>query len=133
VNSQEVEVMVLELDKEKRRVSLGLKPIQGNPWLNFAETNSVGSVLEVEIKNITEFGLFVGLGNDIDGINNIISDNFNGFLINCEQGDLKKIFDNFKLQKNNLVDVKLNAIGFIEQNHSLENLANLELADYTKL
>ena len=66
--SQEVEVMVLELDKEKRRVSLGLKQIQGNPWLNFAETNSVGSVLEVEIKNITEFGLFVGLGNDIDGM-----------------------------------------------------------------
>ena len=66
--SQEVEVMVLELDKEKRRVSLGLKQIQGNPWQNFAETNSVGSVLEVEIKNITEFGLFVGLGNDIDGM-----------------------------------------------------------------
>ena len=66
--SQEVEVMVLELDKEKRRVSLGLKQIQGNPWLHFAETNSVGSVLEVEIKNITEFGLFVGLGNDIDGM-----------------------------------------------------------------
>ena len=66
--SQEVEVMVLELDKEKRRVSLGLKQIQGNPWLNFAENNSVGSVLEVEIKNITEFGLFVGLGNDIDGM-----------------------------------------------------------------
>ena len=66
--SQEVEVMVLELDKEKRRVSLGLKQIQGNPWLSFAETNSVGSILEVEIKNITEFGLFVGLGNDIDGM-----------------------------------------------------------------
>ena len=66
--SQEVEVMVLELDKEKRRVSLGLKQIQGNPWQNFAQSNTVGSVLEVEIKNITEFGLFVGLGNDIDGM-----------------------------------------------------------------
>ena len=66
--SQEVEVMVLELDKEKRRVSLGLKQIQGNPWENFAQANTVGSVLEVEIKNITEFGLFVGLGNDIDGM-----------------------------------------------------------------
>ena len=66
--SQEVEVMVLELDKEKRRVSLGLKQIQGNPWQNFAQTNEVGSVLDVEIKNITEFGLFVGLGNDIDGM-----------------------------------------------------------------
>mgnify|MGYP001339585219 CR=1 FL=1 len=66
--SQEVEVMVLELDKEKRRVSLGLKQIQGNPWQNFADANSVGSILDVEIKNITEFGLFVGLGNDIDGM-----------------------------------------------------------------
>jgi small subunit ribosomal protein S1 len=66
--SQEVEVMVLELDKEKRRVSLGLKQIQGNPWQNFADTNEVGTVLEVEIKNITEFGLFVGLSNDIDGM-----------------------------------------------------------------
>ena len=66
--SQEVEVMVLELDKEKRRVSLGLKQIQGNPWQNFAQDNTVGAILEVEIKNITEFGLFVGLGNDIDGM-----------------------------------------------------------------
>jgi small subunit ribosomal protein S1 len=66
--SQEVEVMVLELDKEKRRVSLGLKQIQGNPWQNFADTNEVGTVLEVEIKNITEFGLFVGLSDDIDGM-----------------------------------------------------------------
>ena len=66
--SQEVEVMVLELDKEKRRVSLGLKQIQGNPWQNFAQSNTIGSILEVEIKNITEFGLFVGLGNDIDGM-----------------------------------------------------------------
>ena len=66
--SQEVEVMVLELDKEKRRVSLGLKQIEGNPWQNFAQSNTVGAVLEVEIKNITEFGLFVGLGNDIDGM-----------------------------------------------------------------
>ncbi len=66
--SQEVEVMVLELDKEKRRVSLGLKQIQGNPWQNFAQANTVGAILEVEIKNLTEFGLFVGLGNDIDGM-----------------------------------------------------------------
>ena len=66
--SQEVEVMVLELDKEKRRVSLGLKQIQGNPWQNFAQANTTGAVLEVEIKNITEFGLFVGLGDDIDGM-----------------------------------------------------------------
>ena len=66
--SQEVEVKVLELDKEKRRVSLGLKQIQGNPWENFLSGNPAGSIIEAEIKNITEFGLFVGLGNDIDGM-----------------------------------------------------------------
>ncbi|OUX45117.1 30S ribosomal protein S1 [bacterium TMED277] len=66
--SQEVEVKVLELDKEKRRVSLGLKQIQGNPWENFLNGNPSGTVIEAEIKNITEFGLFVGLGNDIDGM-----------------------------------------------------------------
>ena len=66
--SQELEVMVLEIDTEKRRVSLGLKQTKGNPWENFAESNPVGSDVEGEIKNITEFGLFVGLGEEIDGM-----------------------------------------------------------------
>ncbi len=66
--SQELEVMVLEIDTEKRRVSLGLKQTKGNPWENFAESNPVGSDVEGEIKNITEFGLFIGLGEDIDGM-----------------------------------------------------------------
>ena len=66
--SQEVEVMVLEIDTNKRRVSLGLKQTQGNPWENFASSFSVGSEVEGEIKNITEFGLFIGLDGDIDGM-----------------------------------------------------------------
>ena len=66
--SQEVDVMVLEIDSAKRRVSLGLKQTQRNPWEVFAETHPVGSVIEGEVKNITEFGLFVGLDNDIDGM-----------------------------------------------------------------
>ena len=66
--SQELEVMVLEIDTEKRRVSLGLKQTKGNPWENFAESNPVGSNVEGEIKNITEFGLFIGLGEEIDGM-----------------------------------------------------------------
>jgi small subunit ribosomal protein S1 len=66
--SQEVEVMVLEIDSAKRRVSLGLKQTQRNPWEVFAENNPVGSTIEGEVKNITEFGLFVGLENDIDGM-----------------------------------------------------------------
>ena len=66
--SQEVDVMVLEIDEQKRRVSLGLKQTQRNPWEVFAETHPVGTVIEGEVKNITEFGLFVGLEGDIDGM-----------------------------------------------------------------
>ncbi|TVS02194.1 MAG: 30S ribosomal protein S1 [Rhodobacteraceae bacterium] len=66
--SQEVEVMVLEIDGAKRRVSLGLKQTMRNPWEVFAETHPVGSQIEGEVKNITEFGLFVGLEGDIDGM-----------------------------------------------------------------
>ncbi|EYD71542.1 SSU ribosomal protein S1p [Rubellimicrobium mesophilum DSM 19309] len=66
--SQEVEVMVLEIDSQKRRVSLGLKQTQRNPWEVFAEQFPEGSAVEGEVKNITEFGLFVGLPGDIDGM-----------------------------------------------------------------
>ncbi|MGD9801677.1 MAG: 30S ribosomal protein S1, partial [Parvularculaceae bacterium] len=58
--SQEVEVMVLEVDETKRRISLGLKQCLDNPWERFAEEHPIGSVIEGEVKNITEFGLFVG-------------------------------------------------------------------------
>ncbi len=66
--SQEVEVMVLEIDGAKRRVSLGLKQTMRNPWEVFAENNPEGTEVEGEVKNITEFGLFIGLDNDIDGM-----------------------------------------------------------------
>ena len=66
--SQEVEVMVLDTDSEKRRISLGLKQAQNNPWDNFAEKHPVGSTVEGEVKNATEFGLFVGLEGDVDGM-----------------------------------------------------------------
>jgi small subunit ribosomal protein S1 len=66
--SQEVEVKVLEVDEEKRRISLGLKQAQSNPWEAFAEAHPVGSVVEGEVKNATEFGLFVGLEGDVDGM-----------------------------------------------------------------
>jgi small subunit ribosomal protein S1 len=65
---QDVEVMVLEVDSNKRRISLGLKQCIENPWNAFAESHPPGSVLEGEIRNITEFGLFVGLPGDIDGM-----------------------------------------------------------------
>jgi len=66
--SQEVEVMVLDSDPEKRRISLGLKQCGANPWEAFVETSQVGSEVEGEVKNITEFGLFIGLTGDIDGM-----------------------------------------------------------------
>jgi len=65
---QEVEVMVLEVDSNKRRISLGLKQCLENPWVAFAERHPSGTVLDGEIRNITEFGLFVGLPGDIDGM-----------------------------------------------------------------
>ncbi len=66
--SQEVEVMVLEVDSEKRRISLGLKQAQRNPWDEFADKHPVGTEVEGEVKNATEFGLFVGLDGDVDGM-----------------------------------------------------------------
>jgi len=66
--SQEVEVMVLEIDTTKRRVSLGLKQTMRNPWEVFSENHPAGTEVEGEVKNITEFGLFIGLDDDIDGM-----------------------------------------------------------------
>ena len=66
--SQEVDVKVLEVDEEKRRISLGLKQAQANPWAEFADKHPVGSQVEGEVKNATEFGLFVGLPGDVDGM-----------------------------------------------------------------
>jgi small subunit ribosomal protein S1 len=66
--SQEVEVIVLEVDEEKRRISLGLKQAQRNPWEVFAEQHPVGSTVEGEVKNTTEFGLFIGLDGEVDGM-----------------------------------------------------------------
>jgi small subunit ribosomal protein S1 len=66
--SQEVEVMVLDVDPQKRRISLGLKQTLANPWESFVEEHPAGSELEGEVRNITEFGLFVGLPGDIDGM-----------------------------------------------------------------
>jgi len=66
--SQEVEVMVLDVDPEKRRISLGLKQCSDNPWDNFLAQYPTGTEVEGEVKNITEFGLFIGLSGEIDGM-----------------------------------------------------------------
>jgi small subunit ribosomal protein S1 len=66
--SQEVDVEVLDIDMHKRRISLGIKQTQENPWLGYAEKSKVGDEIEGEIRNITEFGMFVALDEDIDGM-----------------------------------------------------------------
>jgi len=66
--SEEVEVMVLDVDEDKRRISLGIKQTQRNPWDVLAEKHPIGSTVKGEIKNITEFGLFVGIDDEIDGM-----------------------------------------------------------------
>jgi len=66
--SEKVEVVVLEIDVSKRRISLGIKQCIENPWKSYKDNNKTGSTIEGEIRNITEFGLFIGLSDDIDGL-----------------------------------------------------------------
>ena len=66
--SQQVEVMVLDVDMSKRRISLGLKQCTVNPWEDLTQTYPIGTEIQGEVRNITEFGLFVGLTEDIDGL-----------------------------------------------------------------
>ncbi len=63
-----VEVMVLDIDEERRRISLGLKQCKSNPWQQFAETHNKGDRVEGKIKSITDFGIFIGLDGGIDGL-----------------------------------------------------------------
>lgn len=65
---EEVEVIILEIDNAKRRISLGLKQCTENPWKDFASKNKEGDIIEGEIKNITDFGIFVGLTSELDGL-----------------------------------------------------------------
>jgi small subunit ribosomal protein S1 len=66
--SQEVEVEVLEVDQDKRRISLGIKQTQGNPWDDFQDRYPVGTIIKGEVRSVTEFGLFIGLDGEIDGM-----------------------------------------------------------------
>ena len=65
---QKIKVMILEIDHEKRRISLGLKQTKTNPWTEFANKYAIGDKVEGNIKSITDFGIFVGLEGDIDGL-----------------------------------------------------------------
>ncbi len=93
--SQEIEVQVLEVDLEKRRISLGIKQCQENPWASFADKHKVNDELEGEIRNITEFGLFVGVDDDIDGMVHLSDisweDQTEDVLKNYKKGDMVKV------------------------------------------
>ncbi|MFA5592888.1 MAG: 30S ribosomal protein S1 [Micavibrio sp.] len=93
--SQEVEVQVLEVDMEKRRISLGIKQTQENPWAGFGDKHKVNDELEGEIRNITEFGLFVGIDDDIDGMVHLSDisweDQSEDVLKNFKKGDTVKV------------------------------------------
>ena len=65
---QKIKVMILEIDYDKRRISLGLKQTKANPWTEFSNKYTLGDKVEGQIKSITDFGIFVGLEGDIDGL-----------------------------------------------------------------
>ena len=65
---EKIKVMILEIDHDKRRISLGLKQTKSNPWTEFANKYGIGDKVEGNIKSITDFGIFVGLEGDIDGL-----------------------------------------------------------------
>ena len=113
--SQEVEVMVLEIDDAKRRVSLGLKQTMKNPWEVFAEAHAEGAEVEGEVKNITEFGLFIGLQGDIDGMVHLsdISWNERGedAIKNFKKGDtVKAIVSEVDVEKER-ISLSIKALG----------------------
>ena len=113
--SQEVEVMVLEIDDAKRRVSLGLKQTIRNPWEVFAEAHPEGAEVEGEVKNITEFGLFVGLQGDIDGMVHLSdiswSERGEDAIQNFKKGDtVKAIVSEVDIEKER-VSLSIKAVG----------------------
>ena len=74
-----VEVMVLDIDEERRRISLGLKQCKSNPWQLFAETHAKGDRVSGKIKSITDFGIFIGLDGGIDGLVHLSDISWNSF------------------------------------------------------
>ena len=65
---QEIEVMILDIDPERRRISLGIKQCQPNPWTKFIDNHKIGEIITGQIKSITDFGIFIGLDDGIDGL-----------------------------------------------------------------
>ncbi|MDX1923935.1 MAG: 30S ribosomal protein S1 [Rickettsiaceae bacterium] len=88
---QDVEFVVLEVDEDKHRISLSIKQCKNNPWQEFAEKNKVGDVIKTEIRNIADFGLFVAIGQEIDGMvheSDISWDANDSAIKNFKKGDI---------------------------------------------
>ncbi len=131
--SEEVEVKVLEVDPEKRRISLGIKQCQPNPWAAYVEEHPAGSVIEGTIKNITEFGLFVGLTDEIDGMIHL-SD-----LAWGESGEeAVKAYEKGQTIKAKIIDVDVEkerislGIKQLDENNAALALENLKKGDVVK-
>ncbi|MDC1356529.1 30S ribosomal protein S1 [Pseudomonadota bacterium] len=126
--SEKVDVVVLEIDVQKRRISLGIKQCIDNPWEAYKNKNKVGDMIEGEIRNITEFGLFLGLSEDIDGLVHLSDLSWDG------NGDelIKKFV------KGNLVKAKILDIDIEKERISLgikqltEDLASAEIDNIRK-
>ncbi len=92
--SEEVEVKVLEIDSEKRRISLGMKQCKPNPWLDLQKNYKIGAEVEGEVKSITEFGLFIGLPGEMDGLIHLSDIDWNSsgedLISNFKKGDMVK-------------------------------------------
>ncbi|MCH2678341.1 MAG: 30S ribosomal protein S1 [Alphaproteobacteria bacterium] len=92
--SEEVEVKVLEIDSEKRRISLGMKQCKPNPWLDLQKNYKIGAEMEGEVKSITEFGLFIGLPGEMDGLIHLSDLDWNSsgedLISNFKKGDMIK-------------------------------------------
>lgn len=106
---QEVEFIILDIDATKHRISLGMKQCINNPWASFAAEHPVGAVLKGEVKNIVDFGLFVGFNNDIDGLVHL-SD------ISWDEDNLERLKE---YQKEQMIDVKVLAIDVDKERISL--------------
>lgn len=102
---QEIDVMVLDIDSEHHRISLGIKQTTSNPWKEFAESHSVGDKLEGVIKNITEFGLFVEFASGVDGLVHV--------------SDLEKEEDIKKYNKNDKIEVVLLGTNYEQERISI--------------
>ena len=126
--SEKVEVVVLEIDVQKRRISLGIKQCIVNPWEVYKNNNKIGDTVEGEIRNITEFGLFIGLSDDIDGLVHLSDLSWDG------NGD--ELIKNFI--KGNLVKAKILDIDIEKERISLgikqltEDLALTEIDNIRK-